>query len=211
MEWVIKLNPRVITDEDLKLVRISMIYPLVLDVLERDIKIIKESKLKYPVIYMMKLKDIQNKISLDAYEIRVKMRNNGIKIFEEKRTVKSLDVGYVCRGYRQPMSILWEKVNTEVQLLLCKYLEIDIADEKLRWIVATFTDSELKTIKTALIIAKKSNSKFFNNIYEDLIKKVSMIIGDNDRENFVFDKNIFKINDWGEGWKRKLLSQLLIY
>jgi len=61
--------------------------------------------------------------------------------------------------------------------------------------VATFTDSELKTIKTALIIAKKSNSKFFNNIYEDLIKKVSMIIGDNDRENFVFDKNIFKIND----------------
>jgi len=109
-----------------------MIYPLVLDVLERDIKIIKESKLKYPVIYMMKLKDIQNKISLDAYEIRVKMRNNGIKIFEEKRTVKSLDVGYVCRGYRQPMSILWEKVNTEVQLLLCKYLEIDIADEKLR-------------------------------------------------------------------------------
>jgi hypothetical protein len=120
------------TDEDLQIVKVSLIYPIVLDVIERDIKIIKETNLKFPEIYAMKLKSVQNKITHDAYEIRIQMKKRGIKIYEQSRNDKTIEAKYLCRNYHNTCSMLWMTVKTEVQLMLCKYLEIDITDDKLR-------------------------------------------------------------------------------
>lgn len=122
-----------VNEEDLKYIKAQMLYPVILDVLERDLEKIKEMEsLKFPDLYAMKLKSIMNQYSSDAYEVRKYMRKRGIKILEEKRTVDRLTVDYLFRGYTSNFHMLWTYVKSEVSITLCKYLEIDITDEKLR-------------------------------------------------------------------------------
>jgi hypothetical protein len=120
------------TEDELKLVKSYLIYPIVLDVLERDMKIMLETKMKMADIYTLKFKSVMNAITKDAYEIRQQLRKRGIKVYEQNRTETKLDAKYLMRGYHFEFSMLWTLVKTEVQLMLCKYLEVDIKDEKLR-------------------------------------------------------------------------------
>jgi hypothetical protein len=120
------------TEEELKLVKSYIIYPIVLDVLERDMKIMRETKMKMTDIYALKFKSVMNAITHDAYEIRMQLKKHGIKIYEQTRTETKLDAKYLMRGYHFEFSMLWAIVKTEVQLMLCKYLEVDINDDKLR-------------------------------------------------------------------------------
>ena len=111
----------------------QILYPVVLDVLEHDIKLIKEmDTLKFPDLYSMKLKSIMNKYTSDAYEVRSYLRHRGIKILEEKRTSERLVVSYMFRNYTYSFEMLWTWVRSEIATTLCRYLEIDITDEKLR-------------------------------------------------------------------------------
>lgn len=120
------------TEEELKLVKSYIIYPLVLDVLERDMKIMKETKMKMADIYALKFKSVMNAITKESYEIRQQLRKRGIKVYEQKKTETKYEAKYLMRGYHFDFSILFTLAKTEVQLMLCKYLEVDIKDDKLR-------------------------------------------------------------------------------
>jgi hypothetical protein len=120
------------SNEDLSIVKAFLIYPVVLDVLERDMKIMAETEMKMAELYRMKLKSVQIEMMKDQYEIRNQLRIRGIKVYEQTRSNTSLDGKYVHRGYHHTFSMLWSKVKTEVTLALCKHLEIDIADERLK-------------------------------------------------------------------------------
>ncbi len=123
----------VLSEDDLKYIKSQILYPIVLDTLEHDMKNIKENKLlKFADLYVMKLKSVINNYTRDAFETRNYLRKYGIKILTETRTKERLVVAYICRGYTSESSMLWDYVKSEVSLILCKYLEIDITDDKLR-------------------------------------------------------------------------------
>jgi hypothetical protein len=126
-------HPRILSDEELLTVKEYLIFPFVLDVLERDIKLLKKTEvLKMSVLYAMKLKDVMNKLTSDSYFTREKLRKSGIKIISQEQTKDTLNAEYMVRGYKHTISMLWWLIKSEVQIVICRYLEIDIGDEKLR-------------------------------------------------------------------------------
>ncbi|WP_163857959.1 hypothetical protein [Paenibacillus elgii] len=114
------------TEEDLQLVKEFILLPLLLDVLERDISALETTPLKMFIIYTKKLRHIQDQITADLVPIRTKLRERGIKIYEQKRTKMRIEACYLCRGYHRHFSMLWGLVKAELHVKLSMYLDIDV-------------------------------------------------------------------------------------
>jgi len=120
-------RPPLETEDELKLVKDYLLLPVVLDVLERDIRTLDTLKLKMPQPYIRSLRSVQNKVTADMATIRRGLRGRGIKVYAERRTKQALEADYVCRGYHRKFSMLWGVVKAEVQQKLCRYLDVDLA------------------------------------------------------------------------------------
>jgi hypothetical protein len=120
-------RPPLETEDELKLVKDYLLLPVVLDVLERDIRTLDTLKLKMPQPYIRSLRTVQNKVTADMATIRRGLRGRGIKVYAERRTKRALEADYVCRGYHRKFSMLWGVVKAEVQQKLCRYLDVDLA------------------------------------------------------------------------------------
>lgn len=102
------------TEEDLQLVKEYILLPILLDVLERDIKTLGTVKLKMDVIYVKVLRSAQDLITSDVTMIRKKMRGRGIKVYEQQRTESCIEAHYLCRGYHHRFSMLWGLVKAQL-------------------------------------------------------------------------------------------------
>ncbi|WP_410511682.1 hypothetical protein PaeBR_16630 [Paenibacillus sp. BR2-3] len=114
------------TEGDLQLVKEYILLPILLDVLERDIKTLGTVKLKMDVIYVKVLRSAQDLITSDVTMIRKKMRSRGIKVYEQQRTELCIEAHYLCRGYHHRFSMLWGLVKAELHKYLSKYLNTDL-------------------------------------------------------------------------------------
>ncbi len=92
-------QPPLQTEEDLRLVKEYILLPILLDVLERDIQILKIVQLKMASIYVGALQHVQDKVMTDLAILRKRLREHGIKVFEQQRGALSVQAGYLCRGY----------------------------------------------------------------------------------------------------------------
>lgn len=116
------------TSEDVRLVKYYLIYPVVLDVLQRNIEQIESGNWKLPDIFITHFKLMQKGINKEFYEIKQEMRSRGIKVFEEKRDQKGISAKYLCRGYRHEMSLLWMLVKSETRVKLANTFGFDIGE-----------------------------------------------------------------------------------
>lgn len=114
------------TEEDLQLVKEYILLPILLDVLERDMTVIGEVKLKLGFIYEKTLRQAQDRIIADVSMLRRNLREQGIKVYELKRTNLSVEARYLCRGYHHDFSMLWGLVKAELYKYLSVYLHIDL-------------------------------------------------------------------------------------
>lgn len=113
------------TEEDLQLVKNYVLLPILLDTLERDIKIIRTEKLNMYVIYEKSLRQAQDQIIADMMLLRKNLRKRGIKVYEQKQTNLFIEARYLCRGYHHKFSMLWGLVKAEQHKYLNIYLHID--------------------------------------------------------------------------------------
>ncbi len=113
-------------EEELQYVKNFVILPVILDVLERDIKTLGNLQLKMPEIYIRILQSIQNMVLVDLTKIKKISREQGIKVYEQHRTNRGMEASYLCRGYHHTMVILWSIVRTEIKMRLCLYMGLDI-------------------------------------------------------------------------------------
>lgn len=116
------------TEEELRWVLDYMLLPVVLDVLERDIRELDTLKLKMPVIYIRSLRRVQDRASSDMAILRGKLRSRGIRVYDQRRTKERLEADFLCRSYHRKCSMLWEIVKSEVERKLVGYLELDMAE-----------------------------------------------------------------------------------
>lgn len=114
--------------EDTALVKAYLELPVLLDVLELNIKKMKASNFKLQRLFELQLRTIQNQIIKDQLSVRQKMRKRGIKIIEENRTSDSLSANFQCRGYVESFTLLWGKVKADSEVMLADYLNVDIRD-----------------------------------------------------------------------------------
>ncbi|GAA4879266.1 hypothetical protein GCM10023310_69260 [Paenibacillus vulneris] len=117
------------TADDLRLVKESILLPVVMDVLEVDIKKLSSASLKMPIVYVEILKSLQNMVIADMYQNRLKLRKHGIKVYEQRRTKDCLEATYLCRGYHHKISLMWGLVKSDIQVILYKYIGINSTGE----------------------------------------------------------------------------------
>lgn len=116
------------TPADLQHVKQAVLYPVLMDVLERDMQTLNTLQLKMPRIYISSLRRTQDQINADLVQVRRHLRERGIKIYEMKRTAEGLDARYVCRGYHHHFSMLWSLVRAEVESRLAAYMQVPLAN-----------------------------------------------------------------------------------
>src|SRR6476661_1614872 len=120
-------RPQKVTEAELIMVKKSLLYPVILDVLTYDSKHMEITGVKIPIIYNLLLKGKQqqaiNDITLEMNAVKREMRLRGIKILVEKRTSLSIEAEYLCRGYPYHFSMLWGFVKAEVQKKLSVYFD----------------------------------------------------------------------------------------
>ncbi|WP_110930974.1 hypothetical protein [Paenibacillus bouchesdurhonensis] len=113
------------TSEDMSLVRLYLLLPLVLSAFERD-KELASYTFRTPEPYMRMIDAAQRKVEADLKEVRKKFRELGIKVYEEHLTFTGLDAKYLVRGYHHNFSMLSSLIAAESQVLMEKYLGLDI-------------------------------------------------------------------------------------
>jgi len=120
-------KPHIIAEDELILVKKSLLFPIILDVLSYDTKNMQITGVKIPMIYNLLLKGKQQQaiadIMAELHAVKREMRLRGIKILIEKRTNLSMDAEYLCRGYPYHFSMLWGFVKAEVQKKLSVYFD----------------------------------------------------------------------------------------
>ena len=106
------------TEEELLMVKQSLILPIVLDVLAHDIRVLQGSTAKMNGLYVKYLHSLQDQVSLELYHLRRQLRQKGIKVFRQERAKKGLEAEYLCRGYEHQFMMLWGVVKAEVEIAL---------------------------------------------------------------------------------------------
>jgi len=106
------------SEEELLMVKRSLILPIVLDVLAHDIRALQRSAAKMNAVYIKVLTALQDQVSMELFHLRRELRKRGIKVFRQERAKHGLEAEYLCRGYRHQFTMLWGVVKAEVELAL---------------------------------------------------------------------------------------------
>jgi len=109
------------TDEELMLVTTYMLYPLILDLLERDLKVMNILQLRMLPVPVGTFRQAQELIMKDIAALRKSIRLQGVKLYEERRAEKGLEITFVCRGDHRHVHLPWNQVRGEVVRKLGHY------------------------------------------------------------------------------------------
>lgn len=120
-----------LNDEDLKLVKEFLLYQLLIEVLDRDLQVLKPVNLKMKDVYIKALRKQRNDATKQLSEIRKQMRKRGLKVYQEHRDQTMIQVNFLCRGYHHDFSMLWPLVKAELQIKLGEMFGIDLSDPTL--------------------------------------------------------------------------------
>lgn len=120
-------KPQEVTNKELVLVKDSIIYPVILDVLEYDIGKMKRMDFKIPMIYIGNLKHVQNLVTHELTDIKRELRRCGIKIYaQEQSAQKGISAKYLCRGYIHEISFLPSVIRSCVMIKVSVLLNLDL-------------------------------------------------------------------------------------
>jgi len=123
---MVESNNMIMTDEDFTALMDSILFPIILSILERDIKKLQEVDLKIPMVYIGYLRKVQDSITQEMTELRKEMRKLGIKIYEDNKTEGGREYKVKCRGYQHTFGLFTDNIRTKVITRLCEILDIDL-------------------------------------------------------------------------------------
>ncbi|NOU95640.1 hypothetical protein GC093_20755 [Paenibacillus sp. LMG 31456] len=103
-----------LTPGELQLVKMGVILPVMLDVLQRDIKQMNQVKLKLNILYVLSISKAQESAHLELMELKGEIRKRGIKIIEEVRATEGIQAKFKCRGYDHSLLLHWDMVRMEI-------------------------------------------------------------------------------------------------
>lgn len=108
-------------EEEFKMVKESVLLPLLLDVLERDAKLLKTIPLKLPDVYLHAFRRAQDRVCSDLVLLRKTMRKHQLNVYEHRRTKLGVEADYLYQGYHHHFSMLWGLIRAELETRLHVY------------------------------------------------------------------------------------------
>jgi predicted HTH domain antitoxin len=117
-----------LTPGELQLVKMGIILPVMLDVLQRDMNRINQVELKLNVLFIISLSKVQDNVHAELMGLKEELRRRGIKIYEEIRVTEGLQARFKCRGYDHNLLLRWDKVRAEVLKKSSEYWGIELTN-----------------------------------------------------------------------------------
>jgi hypothetical protein len=115
----LSINPRIETDEDLQLVKDSILLPILLDMLNRDMDELKIYSDRMIFSHLISyLNGLECFIFDEIHRIKTEMRIRDIKILAEKKDNLGVSVDYKIRGYAHNFSMLRNLVKADIMVML---------------------------------------------------------------------------------------------
>jgi hypothetical protein len=113
------VGSRVETDEDLQLVKDHVLFPILLDMINRDIdrlKIYSDGIVFNHVIFY--LREMENLVFPELQRVKHQMRKRDVRILNEEKGVIGIEVEYKVRGYIHNFTMLRSLVKAELMMTL---------------------------------------------------------------------------------------------
>jgi hypothetical protein len=121
-----KIPPPVTAVDELSTIKEVLLLHLLLTVFDRDAKVLQESKLKTKQPYVDLLQRAMDGVTADLAVLRNRLRENGIRMTDERRDAEGVGCVYWCRGYKASFEMLWHFAKAETEVRMRKYLGEDI-------------------------------------------------------------------------------------
>lgn len=109
------------TEKENKVIRESILYPFLLQVIDRDKVIIENSTLKLRETYADIFDNVSNKVFADMRKINDEIRSMGIKIYKQSREKDGVRFRFVCRRYHNDGFYRWVDLKEDIKLRIRFY------------------------------------------------------------------------------------------
>jgi hypothetical protein len=119
------MKPPLTTAKELTLVKESILIPMVLEQLQqhcRQISLIVDT----PKPYEDLIEEAMRLATMEQTAIKKSLRIHGIKVYEEERLADSFNTRFVCRGYHDKFSMLWDTASPQIQIRIRRYLGLPV-------------------------------------------------------------------------------------
>ncbi|MFC0189198.1 hypothetical protein ACFFJY_12920 [Fictibacillus aquaticus] len=110
------------TEEDRGLIDIFIMYPMLLTIFDRDLKVIQTSPFKLKRPYILLIERVMDDISMELHETRKKMMAKRIKVMDPKRLEDVTEYEIFIRGYREIMRFPNVHLRNKAEILLERFL-----------------------------------------------------------------------------------------
>jgi len=107
------MKPPMLTQDELHMVKESILIPLMLYYIHSDIQKIHQAGLRLDLLLANGLEKVQDDILSEHYTVKQQLKERGIKVISQRQTDSGIEAEYLCRGYQHRMALLWDIVNTE--------------------------------------------------------------------------------------------------
>lgn len=104
--------------------------PVLLDELELHVKNMQAADLKLTPVVILYFNELQNRVLKEINETRKIMRTQGIKILQQNRLEDRLEATYLCRGYNWSITLLNQKLQSDIEVKLAELMNVDITQLK---------------------------------------------------------------------------------
>lgn len=115
------------SDEELRALKESIIFPFVLTIFDRDKKAIEQSNLKFQKPYLELVERAEKRAHICMVNNKKFLRNRGIKVYEEIQTDLDITIKYMCRGYHDQAIYMLNYLKGETELRIKFYLNEETA------------------------------------------------------------------------------------
>ncbi|TVX94140.1 hypothetical protein [Paenibacillus agilis] len=112
-------NPMIETEEDIQMIKEYTLFPILLDMLARDMEGLMMYKNKIVYHHVLGyLKEVEHSIYPELRKLKAKMRARNIKILNTEMNALGIDIEYKVRGYIHRFTMLRGLVKAELMTML---------------------------------------------------------------------------------------------
>lgn len=102
------------TDEELALVRDSVILPHMLTIADRSMREVSRSQLPMKSYLLKSVQMLMDRVSLELFRVRREMKKRNIRMLAEEQADEVMYYRFVCRGYEERFGFVREVVRAEL-------------------------------------------------------------------------------------------------
>jgi hypothetical protein len=110
-------------EEERSLIEKYVMYPILLTLFNRDLKVVNHAPFKLKQPYISLLEKMMNTVSKELHEVRAELRKRKIKVMDAKRDNDISEYEIFIRGYREIMRFPNVHLKNKAETMVLYYFQ----------------------------------------------------------------------------------------